>query len=90
MPLVLEKLGQHEAAQVALATAMKAQGDYGSYQFAQIYAQWGKKKEALDWLETGLRVFDPGVECVKTDAFLDPLRGEPRFQAIVRALKYPP
>jgi TolB-like protein/DNA-binding winged helix-turn-helix (wHTH) protein/tetratricopeptide (TPR) repeat protein len=90
MPLVLEKLGQHEAAQAALATAMAAQGDYGSYQFAQIYAQWGKKKEALDWLETGLRVFDPGIECVRTDAFLDSLRGEPRFQAIVRALKYPP
>jgi TolB-like protein/DNA-binding winged helix-turn-helix (wHTH) protein/tetratricopeptide (TPR) repeat protein len=90
MPLVYEKLGQHEAAQAALAAAMAAQGDYGSYQYAQIYAQWGKTKEALDWLETGLRVFDPGVECVKTDAFLDPLRGEPRFQAIVRALEYPP
>ncbi|MFL6601759.1 MAG: winged helix-turn-helix domain-containing tetratricopeptide repeat protein [Steroidobacteraceae bacterium] len=90
MPLVLEKLGQHEAAQAALATAMRAQGDYGSYQYAQIYAQWGKTKEALDWLETGLRVFDPGIECVRTDAFLDPLRGEPRFQAIVRALEYPP
>jgi tetratricopeptide (TPR) repeat protein len=90
MPLVYEKLGQHEAAQAALATAMAEQGDYGSYQYAQIYAQWGKTKEALDSLERGLRVFDPGVECVQTDAFLDPLRGEPRFQAIVRALKYPP
>jgi tetratricopeptide (TPR) repeat protein len=87
---VYEKLGQHEAAQAALAAAMAAQGDYGSYQYAQIYAQWGKTKEALDWLETGLRVFDPGAECVKTDEFLDPLRGEPRFQATVRALKYPP
>jgi hypothetical protein len=26
----------------------------------------------------------------KTDACLDPLRGEPRCQAIVRALEYPP
>jgi TolB-like protein/DNA-binding winged helix-turn-helix (wHTH) protein/Flp pilus assembly protein TadD len=90
MPLVYEKLGQHEAAQAALTTTMAEQGVYGAFQYAQIYAQWGKLKEAIDWLETGMRVFDPGVECVQTDAFLDPLRGEPRFQAIVRALKYPP
>jgi TolB-like protein/DNA-binding winged helix-turn-helix (wHTH) protein/Flp pilus assembly protein TadD len=90
MPLMYDKLGQHETARAALATAMAAQGDYGSYQYAQIYAQWGKTKEALDSLETGLRVLDPGMESLKTDPFLDPLRGEPRFKDIERALRYPP
>jgi TolB-like protein/DNA-binding winged helix-turn-helix (wHTH) protein/Tfp pilus assembly protein PilF len=90
MPLIYEKLGQHAAAEAALVTAIAAQGEGSSFQYAQIYAQWGETQKALDWLETGLRIRDPGMECVKTDAFLDPLRGQPRFQAIERALKFPP
>jgi TolB-like protein/DNA-binding winged helix-turn-helix (wHTH) protein/cytochrome c-type biogenesis protein CcmH/NrfG len=90
MPLMYERLGQREAAQAALATAFAAQGDYASYQYAQIYAQWGNTDKALDWLDTAVRVRDPGLESMKTDAFLDPLRAQPRFQAIERALNYPP
>lgn len=90
MPLVYEKLGQHELAEAALATAIAAQGDYGSYQYAQIYAQWGQPRKALDWLDNAVRVLDPGLGSLKVDPFLDPLRGEPRFQEIERALKFPP
>jgi hypothetical protein len=32
---------------------------------------------------------DPGVRFLKTDPLMDPLREEPRFQAIERALKFP-
>jgi hypothetical protein len=35
----------------------------------------------------GLR--DSGLERVKTDALLDPIRNEARFQAIERELKFP-
>ncbi len=90
MPLIYEKLGQHDAAEAALATAMAAQGDYSSYQYAQIYAQWGQPDKALDWLETGLKTLDPGMESVKTDPFLDPVRDSPRFQALERKLNFPP
>jgi hypothetical protein len=34
-------------------------------------------------------VRDPGLELLKTDALLDPLRKEPRFQAVERELKFP-
>jgi tetratricopeptide (TPR) repeat protein len=90
MPLIYQKLGQHEAAKAALAIAMEAQKDYSSYQYAQIYAQWGQTDKAIDRLERGVKVLDPGVESIKVDPFLDPLRGEPRFQAIERAMKFPP
>lgn len=90
MPLIYEKLGQHEAARAALAIAIEAQKEYSSYQWAQVYAQWGQLDKAIDWLETGVKVLDPGVESMKVDPFLDPLRNQPRFQALERALKFPP
>jgi hypothetical protein len=36
-----------------------------------------------------MRLRDPGLVNLKTDPLLDPLRKEPRFQAVVRALKFP-
>jgi tetratricopeptide (TPR) repeat protein len=89
MPFVYERLGQRTAAEAALATAIADQGVFSSYQYAQIYAQWGDAKKALDWLETAVRLPDPGLEYLKTDPFLDPLRSQVRFQAIERQLKFP-
>jgi hypothetical protein len=43
----------------------------------------------LDWLEKAMRLRDPGLAYTKGDPLLDPLRNEPRFQAIERALKFP-
>ena len=89
MPLMYERLGQRAAADAELATAIAAQGVYSSYQYAQIYAQWGDTNKALEWLEKAVRLPDPGLEYLKTDPFLDPLRGQVRFQAIERQLNFP-
>ena len=64
-------------------------GDYFAYQYAEIYAQWGDTIKALAWLNTAMKLRDTGLEDLKTDPLLDPLRNEPRFQAIERALKFP-
>ncbi len=64
-------------------------GDADSYQYAEIYAKWGNTGKALDWLETAQRLRDTGLPWLKTDPLLDPLRKEPRFQAIERELKFP-
>ena len=64
-------------------------GDEHAYEYASIYAQWGDKAKALQWLETAVRVRDSGVSLLKVDADLAPLRDEPRFQAIERELKFP-
>jgi tetratricopeptide (TPR) repeat protein len=90
MPLIYEKLGQHAAARAAPATAMEAQREFSSYQYAQIYAQWGQPDPAMDWLDKGIKTLDPGVESMKADPFLDPLRGLPRFAQIERSLGFPP
>ena len=89
LPLIYEKLGRHEEAQAMLTTAIAEQGDYSSYQYMQIYAQWGDIPKALDWLEVAVRVQDPGLPYLKTDPMVDPLRGQPRFVTVERSMRYP-
>jgi hypothetical protein len=87
--VVYNKLGRHADAEAAVSKLNAALGDTAPYQYATIYAQWGDQAKALEWLERGLRLPDPGMLYVKTDSLLDPLRKEPRFQAIERELKFP-
>jgi hypothetical protein len=56
---------------------------------AGIYAQWGDRQRALDWLEKALRSRDSGPEIIRIDPLMDPLRNEPRFRAVVQALRFP-
>ncbi|HLC14549.1 MAG TPA: tetratricopeptide repeat protein [Chthoniobacterales bacterium] len=57
------------------------------YAFALIHLSLGDKNQALNWLEQGVR--DRGatyLQFIKTDAFFDSLRGEPRFEALVQQI----
>jgi TolB-like protein/tetratricopeptide (TPR) repeat protein len=89
LAVVYDKLGRHADAEAELAKLKAAMGEGSAYQYATIYAQWGNRAKALEWLETALRLRDPGLEYLKTDPLLDPLSQEPRFQAIERGLKFP-
>ncbi len=89
LAVVYDKLGRHADAEAALAKYRTVQGDGGAYQYGAIYAQWGNTPKALEWLEVAMRLRDPGLELLKTDPLMDPLRNEPRFQAIERQLKFP-
>ena len=87
LAVIYDKLGQRGDAEAQLA---KLQADDGyAYQWAQIYAQWGRAAKGLDALDVALRLRDPGLRYLKVDPLLDPLRREPRFQALERALKFP-
>ncbi len=90
LAVTYEKLGRHADAEAQLTKIQAALGDTSAYQYATIYAQWHNTARALEWLATAMRVRDPGLLYVKIDPLLDPLRNEPRFQAIERALKFPP
>ena len=89
LAFVYDKLGRHTDAEAALAKLKATFGDAQAYQYATIYAQWGESHKALEWLETALRLRDPGLGDLKSEPLLDPLRNEPRFQAVERALKFP-
>ena len=89
LAMVYDKLGRHGDAAAALAKVQKERGEAYSYAYADVYAQWGVAAKALEWLETAVRVGDDDLILIKASPFLDPLRKEPRFQAIERALKFP-
>jgi TolB-like protein/Tfp pilus assembly protein PilF len=89
LAVIYDKLGRHADAEAELAKLKAAVSDAGAYQYATVYAQWGQRAKALEWLETALRLCDPGLGNLKTDSLLDSLRQEPRFQAIERELKFP-
>jgi len=89
LAVIYDKLGRHADAEAELTKIKATQGDAAAYQYATIYAQWGNREKALEWLETAWRLRDPGQEFLKTDPLLEPLRKEPRFQAIERELKFP-
>ena len=89
LAMTYEKLGRHTQAEAELGKLKTSRGDAAAYIYASIYAQWGNRKQALDWLEKALQLRDQGLQVLKTDPYLDPLRKEPRFQAVMRELKFP-
>ena len=84
-----EKLGRHRDAQAELAKLRASAGEAGAVYYAEIAAQWGRPAEALKWLDTAVRLRSPELAFLRQEHKLDPLRKEPRFQAIERELKFP-
>jgi len=88
LAMAYHKLGRDADAAAALAALKARWGDSGPPLYAVVYAQWGDTTKALEWLDTAIRQRSPGLEGLKTDRLLDPLRNEPRFQAIERQLNF--
>jgi TolB-like protein len=89
LAVIYDKLGRRGDAEAALANARNTWGDSAATIYAGIYAQWGNTTKALEWLDTAMRQRDPDLITLKSDPWLDPLRKEPRFQAVMRELKFP-
>ena len=89
LAVTYDKLGRHADAEGMLAKLKDKWGDDAAFQYAEIYAQWGNSSKAIEWLETALRLRDPDLLQLKVEPLLDPLRKEPRFQAIERELRFP-
>ena len=65
-------------------------GEMTPFAMVQFYVALGDNQTALDWLEKGYDEHDPYLSGLKTNAYLDPLRSEPRFQALLRRMNFPP
>jgi TolB-like protein/Tfp pilus assembly protein PilF len=64
-------------------------GDSANYQYAQMDAQIGNLDRAFSELELAWKFRDPGLASIKIDAFVDPLRNDPRFAAVMARLNFP-
>jgi hypothetical protein len=65
-------------------------GNTGTYDYAEIYAQWGDGTNALAWLKAAYNLRDTGLAMLRTDPLLDPVRATPEFADIERRLNFPP
>jgi hypothetical protein len=59
--LTYNKLGRHAEAEAAFAKTQAKYGDRRSFCYVELYAQWGDKARALDWLETGMVLRTPDL-----------------------------
>ena len=60
------------------------------YGVALVHAALGDDEAAIDWLQKAFRLRDPSMVSLKTDPFLDPLRGDERFAELLRQMNFPP
>jgi len=58
-------------------------------QAAEIYTQLGDKEKALEWLEIAYEKYAGALATLNTKPTWDPLRGEPRFQRILKQMNFP-
>jgi len=60
-----------------------------AYQIAEAYAWRGEKDQAIDWLERAYQQHDGGITYIAYDRYLNGLRGDARFRALLARLKLP-
>jgi tetratricopeptide (TPR) repeat protein len=60
-----------------------------AYAMAEIYTGLGKKEEAFAWLEKAYEERSVLLVRLKVDPMPNPLRSDPRFQALLRRMNFP-
>jgi hypothetical protein len=88
LAIAYHALGRPAQAAAKFAQLQQMLGDRAAYQYAQIYAQWGQKAEAMRWLETACALQDPGLVELKVSPLLDPIRNDAEFGDIERRLNF--
>lgn len=83
------RLKGRAAGAVHLARLTAQFGDAVQFQRAEVLAQWGDDPAALSALEAALALGDSGLVLAAHDPMLDPLRAQPRFQAVLRQIGAP-
>lgn len=84
--------GYHAALRLAAATlvARSRQGYVNPYGIAELYAMAGEKHDALKWLDKAYQERAGQILFIKVYPVWDPLRDDPRFQAVLRKVNFPP
>ena len=63
--------------------------DFAYFQIAEVLTQLGRRDEAIAALDQAYKNRDSGLTTVQIDPLLDPLRDDPRFDAIVKRIDFP-
>jgi serine/threonine-protein kinase len=87
--MLFSRQGNRAGSDAALQRAQQVYGDAAHYQYADIHAQRGEKDEAFASLDRAWAFRDPGLGFMKSDSWLVPLRGDPRYTALLRKMNFP-
>ncbi|HET6163147.1 MAG TPA: tetratricopeptide repeat protein [Planctomycetota bacterium] len=82
-------LGHAQESQAALDEVVAKYAHEAAYQIAGIYAWRGEKDKAFEWLDRAYAQADGGMAYIKTDLFLESIRSDPRFAAMVKKMGLP-
>jgi TolB-like protein/Flp pilus assembly protein TadD len=66
------------------------EGNVGAYEASLLHAGLGEKDQACEWLQKAYDAHDLRLVYLRVDPPLDPLRSDPRFQALLRRMNFPP
>lgn len=88
---VYARAGQRRAASQAIARLQQdvQKNGVGRYEIALVYAGLGDKESAFQWLEDAYHAHDVGLVYLAVDPCLDPLRSDPRFDGLLKAVGLP-
>lgn len=90
LALAYDALGRRADADKALGDPEKLAADGWYFQIAVVYAHRGEQDQALAWLERGYKNHDGGVyNYLTVDPLLEPLRADPRYQALAKQMSTP-
>jgi TolB-like protein len=81
--------GKIAAMERTLAHMRELFSDAATYNYAQVYSQARDNDRAFDALDKAQVVKDAGLTGLKTDPFLDPIRRDPRYTALLQSLDFP-
>ena len=89
LALFAARTGDRGGAGRIIAQMKQQYGATASYQYGQIYAALGDKDRAFAEFENAIGAKDSGLVYLKKDPFLDPIRSDPRYAALLRRLNFP-
>jgi len=90
LTLAYHAVGRQADAEHELEALEKLVGDADAFNYAETYAQWGNAPAALQWLAKVEQLRVSGLQYLKVDPLLDPIRNEPQFKALLARMKFPP
>jgi tetratricopeptide (TPR) repeat protein len=80
----------HRAQQIVDALLKRSEHEYVSaFEIALVYVGLARLDDAMAWLERAYAERAWGLAHIKVDPPLDPLRGDPRFQTLMRRMRLP-
>jgi lipopolysaccharide biosynthesis regulator YciM len=90
LPLAYHALGREKEEAAALSELINTQGGNAASQIAGVHVARGDVDRAFEWLDKAYAQRDGGLlEGVKADPLLRSLKGDPRYQVLLKKIPLP-